>query len=192
MITHLNGKIAEITPAYVVIDCQGVGYLVHISLNTFSKIKDASNAWVFTYPIVREDAHLLYGFADKDEREIFAQLLSVSGVGAATARMILSSLTPEEIRTAIASGDARRFKAVKGVGEKSAQRIIVDLRDKMQAGSSAIIPSGSLSIQAEASAALMALGFNKIQAEKALQSALKEQGAGESVEKLIKLALKFL
>jgi Holliday junction DNA helicase RuvA len=106
--------------------------------------------------------------------------------------MILSSLTPEEIRTAIASGDVRRFKAVKGVGEKSAQRIIVDLRDKVQAGSSSVLSTGSLSIQAEAAAALTALGFNKIQAEKALQSALKEPDAGESVEKLIKLALKFL
>ncbi len=192
MITHLKGKISEITPAYVVVDCHGVGYLAHISLHTYTKIKDSAETLVFTYPIVREDAHLLYGFAEKEEREIFAQLLSVSGVGAATARMILSSLTPDEIRTAIASGDVRRFKAVKGVGEKSAQRIIVDLKDKMQATAGISLASGSLSVQAEAAAALAALGFSKPQADKALNAALKEPGAGESVEKLIKLALKFL
>jgi Holliday junction DNA helicase RuvA len=192
MITHLKGKISEITPAHVVVDCHGVGYLAHISLHTYTKIKDCAETLVYTHPIVREDAHLLYGFADKEEREIFAQLLSVSGVGAATARMILSSLTPDEIRTAIASGDVRRFKAVKGVGEKSAQRIIVDLKDKVQASAGISLTTGSLSVQAEAAAALAALGFSKPQADKALNAALKEPGAGESVEKLIKLALKFL
>lgn len=193
MITQLKGKVVELTPAHVVIDCNGVGYLAHISLNTFSAIKDSSEALIYTQPIVREDAHLLYGFSDKHEREIFVLLISVSGIGAATARMVLSSMSAEEIRSAIAAGDVRKFKAVKGVGDKSAQRIIVDLRDKVGlAASSITLSGGSLSIQGEAAAALAALGFSKPQADKALTSALKEPGAGDSVEKLIKLSLKFL
>lgn len=193
MITQLKGKVAEITPAHIVIDCNGVGYMVHISLNTFSALKDKPDALVYTQFIVREDAQLLYGFADKLEREIFVLLISVSGIGAATARMILSAMGPDEIRTAIASGDVRRFKAVKGVGEKSAQRILVDLKDKVGSVSSGALDlGGNLSVQAEAAAALAALGFSKPQADKALSSALKESGAGDSVEKLIKLSLKFL
>jgi Holliday junction DNA helicase RuvA len=193
MITQLKGKVVEVTPAYVVIDCNGVGYMAHISLNTFTVIKDRSESLIYTQFIVREDAHLLYGFADKHEREIFVLLVSVSGIGAATARMILSSLTPEEIRSAIATGDVRKFKAVKGVGEKSAQRIIIDLKDKVGLVSeSTMLSGGSMSVQAEAAAALSALGFSKPQADKALSSALKEPGASDSVEKLIKLSLKFL
>jgi len=193
MITHLKGKVAEVTPAHVVIDCNGVGYIAHISLNTFTRIKDLSEAFIHTLLIVREDAHLLYGFADRDEREIFVLLVSVSGIGAATARMILSSMTAEEIRSAIATGDVRKFKSVKGVGEKSAQRIIVDLKDKVGLTASAVnLNGGSLSTQAEAAAALAALGFSKPQADKALTAALKEPGAADSVEKLIKLSLKFL
>lgn len=193
MITHLKGKVAEVTPAHVVIDCNGVGYVAHISLNTFTRIKDAGETLLHTLLIVREDAHLLYGFADREEREIFILLISVSGIGAATARMILSALSPDEIRSAIASGDVRRFKSVKGVGEKSAQRIIVDLKDKVGGVSTAQAPgTGGLSIQMEAAAALAALGFSKPQADKALSAALKEPGAQDSVEKLIKLSLKFL
>lgn len=193
MITQLKGKVVEITPAHIVIDCNGVGYMAHISLNTFSALKDKPDALVYTQFIVREDAQLLYGFADKLEREIFVLLISVSGIGAATARMILSAMGPDEIRTAIASGDVRRFKAVKGVGEKSAQRILVDLKDKVGTVSSVALDlGGNLSVQAEAAAALAALGFSKPQADKALSSALKESGAGDSVEKLIKLSLKFL
>jgi Holliday junction DNA helicase RuvA len=193
MITHLDGKITEISPAHVVVDCGGVGYWVNISLNTYSKIKEASRMHIYTHAIVREDAHLLYGFADREEREIFVLLLSVSGVGAATARMILSSMTPDEIRSAIASGDFRPFKAVKGVGEKSAQRILVDLKDKVGSVSGALPVSGvTISVQAEAAAALAALGFSKAQADKALATALKDPGAAESVEKLIKLSLKYL
>lgn len=193
MITHLKGKVAEVTPAHVVIDCNGVGYIAHISLHTFTRIKDLAEAMIYTLPIVREDAHLLYGFADKDEREIFILLVSVSGVGAATARMILSSMAPDEIRQALASGDVRRFKSVKGVGEKSAQRIIVDLKDKVGlTATPAGLPGASMSVQAEAAAALAALGFSKPQADKALSAALKEPGSQDSVEKLIKLSLKFL
>lgn len=193
MITHLKGKVAELTPAYVVVDCNGVGYLAHISLNTFARLKDQGEILLYTLPIVREDAHLLYGFADKGEREIFVLLVSVSGIGAGTARMILSALTPDEIRSAIASGDVRRFKAVKGVGEKSAQRILVDLKDKVGATASiGVSGAGPLSVQAEAAAALAALGFSKPQADKALTAALKEPGSQDSVEKLIKLSLKFL
>lgn len=192
MITHLKGKIAELSPAHVVIDCNGVGYMLHISLNTFSKIKDLGEVFIYTLLIVREDAHILYGFSERDEREIFIQLVSVSGIGAATARMILSSLSADEIRSAISAGDVRRFKAVKGVGEKSAQRIIVDLKDKMGQFTGSTDMGGVLSMQAEAAAALAALGFSKAQADKALGAALKEPGANDSVEKLIKLSLKFL
>lgn len=195
MITHLKGNIDEISPAHVVVDCGGVGYFAHISLNTYSRLKESKNAVVFTQHIVREDAEMLFGFADRTEREMFRLLTGVSGIGPSSARMILSAMTPEEVQLSISHGDVRAFKAVKGIGEKSAQRIIVDLRDK--AGSLqpdlTLAPAGSAgAIKAETLAALIALGFARPQAEKAVDKALADADNAESTEKLLKIALKFL
>ncbi len=195
MITHLKGNIDEISPAHVVVDCGGVGYFAHISLNTYSRLKESKNAMVFTQHIVREDAEMLFGFADRTEREMFRLLTGVSGIGPSSARMILSAMTPEEVQRSISHGDVRAFKAVKGIGEKSAQRIIVDLRDK--AGSLqpdlTLAPAGSAgAIKAETLAALIALGFARPQAEKAVDKALADADNAESTEKLLKIALKFL
>ncbi|MGQ3012883.1 MAG: Holliday junction branch migration protein RuvA [Flavobacteriales bacterium] len=195
MITHLKGNIDEISPAHVVVDCGGVGYFAHISLNTYSRLKESKNAVVFTQHIVREDAEMLFGFADRTEREMFRLLTGVSGIGPSSARMILSAMTPEEVQRSISHGDVRAFKAVKGIGEKSAQRIIVDLRDK--AGSLqpdlTLAPAGSAgAIKAETLAALIALGFARPQAEKAVDKALADADNAESTEKLLKIALKFL
>ena len=131
MIAQIKGKLIEKTPTYVVIDCNGVGYQLNISLNTFSKIGNDENCLLLTHYVVREDAHLLYGFKEKSERELFRQLISVSGVGSSTAMMILSSLSPEETKIAIISGNVNVLKSVKGIGLKTAERIIIDLRDKV-------------------------------------------------------------
>ncbi|MFN7013486.1 MAG: Holliday junction branch migration protein RuvA [Bacteroidia bacterium] len=193
MITQLEGNIAEKTPTYVVIDCMGVGYQVHISLNTFSKIPAGGKCKLYTLLIIREDAHLLYGFADKHERHLFELLTSVSGVGASTARMILSSLNPSELEQVIASGNVATLKSIKGIGEKSAQRIIVDLKDKISkevVHADAVLPFLN-PIRDEALAALLALGFQKQVAEKALDKTIKSSAA-TTVEDLIKLSLKNL
>lgn len=194
MITHLRGNLTEIAPTYAIVECGGVGYYLHISLNTYSKIKDQKELLIHTQFVVREDAHLLFGFSDKQERDMFLMLTSVSGIGAATARMILSAMTSQETAQAIVNGDVRRFKSVKGVGEKSAQRIIVDLKDK--AGSvSTVIPAGSAAapVTEEALAALLALGFARPAAEKAVSRSLHDlSGTPGSVENLIKTCLKYL
>lgn len=193
MITQIEGNVVEKTPTYVVIDCMGVGYQIHISLNTFSKIPVSGKYKLYTLLIIREDAHLLYGFADKHERHLFELLTSVSGVGASTARMILSSLTPTELEQVIASGNVATLKSIKGIGEKSAQRIIVDLKDKI---SKEFIQAENVlpflnPIRDEALAALLALGFQKQAAEKAIDKTLKSTNTS-SVEELIKLTLKNL
>ena len=131
MYEYFEGKLVEKTPTYAVVDCSGIAYILNISLTTSAKLGTAKECKLFAYLAVREDAHTLFGFFDKDEREMFRMLISVSGVGAATARMILSSLSPAEIISAIAGGNVSTFKAVKGIGEKSAQRIIVDLKNKV-------------------------------------------------------------
>lgn len=193
MITQLEGNIAEKTPTYAVIDCMGVGYQVHISLNTFSKIPTTGKCKLYTLLIIREDAHLLYGFADKHERQLFELLTSVSGVGASTARMILSSLNPSELEQVIASGNVRALKSIKGIGEKSAQRIIVDLKDKITKETvhvDTVLPFLN-PLRDEALAALLALGFQKQAAEKAIDKTLKTVST-TSVEELIKLSLKNL
>lgn len=194
MINHLNGRLVEKTPAYAIIECNGVGYYVNISLNTFSKLADEEACKVLIHFAVREDAHTLYGFADEDERTMFRQLISVSGVGASTARMILSSLSPNELQTAIVQGDAGTLKSVKGIGGKSAERIIVDLRDKMGKeilGAESFLSSHNTS-NAGALSALVALGFSKGAAEKALNKTIKEAGNNLEVAELIKAALKHL
>lgn len=193
MIDHLEGRLDQITPTYVVVDCNGVGYLVHISLHTYSRIKDAQRAKVLTHMAIREDAHLLYGFADEHERHIFRQLISVSGVGASTARMILSSLSAPEVEKAIASGDVVTLKRIKGIGAKSAERIIVDLKDKVGKGMDINLADiQAPSSNQEAMLALQALGFARPVIEKALQKVKQDSGTDLKVEEIIKQALKYL
>lgn len=195
MFNHFEGKVTVKTPTYAVIDCAGVGYLLNISLNTYSKIPDTGSFRLLSHLAVREDAMVLYGFADEEEREVFRQLISVSGVGAGTARMILSSMTPAEVVTAIHSGNVAALKSIKGIGEKSAQRIIVDLKGKFGKDIS-ISPlqfsSADNKLREEALSALVALGFARNMAEKAIDKSLKSEGNVVSVEHLIKLALKNL
>lgn len=195
MITHIEGKLIEKTPTYAVIDCAGVGYLLNISLNTFSNLgaKD-DKCKLFTHLSIREDAHVLFGFAKQEERSVFRHLISVSGVGPSTARMILSSLSPMEIQQAILTGNVNQLKSIKGIGEKSAQRIIVDLKGKLGKDdlASDFFMTTNNTVKDEALSALVMLGFAKNSAEKALEKALKIEGASYSVELLIKTALKNL
>ena len=193
MIEYIKGDIAEITPTYAVIDNHGIGYFVNISLNTFIALQNEKNSTLYIYESIREDAHQLYGFKDKHERELFMLLISVSGVGPNSARMILSSLTPNELESAIATSNVNSLKAVKGIGAKTAQRIIVDLKDKIKA------PSDSLNIQIpanneiyeEALAALTMLGFSQQASQKVLKKLLSA-GQSYSVEDVIKQALKMM
>lgn len=194
MYEYFEGKLVEKTPTHAVVDCHGVAYQLNISLSTAARLGTAKECKLFAYLAVREDAQTLYGFFDKEEREMFRLLISVSGVGAATARMILSSLTPGEIAGGIAAGNVTLFRAVKGIGEKSAQRIIVDLKGKV--GKIGAEPVNFLAAhnktREEALSALAALGFARNTAEKALDKAIRSDPADKSVEQLIKEALKFL
>ncbi|HPT30625.1 MAG TPA: Holliday junction branch migration protein RuvA [Prolixibacteraceae bacterium] len=193
MYEYIQGEIDELNPAYLVLQCGGVGYALHISLNTFSALQGSTSAKVYTHFIIREDAHLLYGFATTSERELFRNLLSVNGVGAATALMMLSSLSPDEIIAAIASENVGLLKSVKGIGIKTAQRIIIDLKDKV--GKAALpeqilIPADN-TIRNEALSALVMLGFARKDADAALGKVMKEN-PGITVEAVIKLTLKRL
>lgn len=193
MIAQIKGRLIEKTPTYVVIDCNGVGYQLNISLNTFSKIGNEESCLLFTHFVVREDAHLLYGFKEKSERELFRQLISVSGVGSSTAVMILSSLSPDETKAAIISGNVNTLKGVKGIGLKTAERIIIDLRDKVgkSDGTELFSMGSNNTIKEEALSALVMLGFSKIPAEKALAKIMTET-PNLTVEELIKRTLKSL
>lgn len=193
MYEFLSGKLTEKNPTYVVIENNGIGYMVNITLNTFSKIKDEEAIRLYTHFYVREDAQILYGFADEAERELFRFLLSVSGVGASTARLILSSLTTEEVYEAITSGNASILQSVKGVGGKTAQRIVIDLKDKLTKAGIELekVDFAHNTLKDEALSGLLILGFNKLAAEKALNRILK-QGSASNVEELIKEALKVL
>ena len=193
MIHHLKGKLVEKNPTYVVVDCNGVGYFVHISLNTFSKIKDQEQVAIFTHLQVKEDSHTLFGFQEKSEREIFRLLISVSGIGASTARTMLSSLDPAQIRDAIASGDVATIQSIKGIGVKTAQRVILDLKDKIVKifGIDEVFVEQSNTSKEEALSALETLGYARKQADKVLNKLIKEI-EDPTVETLIKLALKNL
>lgn len=193
MYEFLSGRLTEKNPTFVVIENNGIGYLVNISLNTFSKIKEEEKVKLYTHFYVREDAQILYGFADETERELFRFLLSVSGVGASTARLILSSLTTEEVYDAITSGNASVLQSVKGVGGKTAQRIVIDLKDKLTKAGIELekVDFTHNTLKDEALSGLLILGFNKLAAEKALNRILK-QGSATNVEELIKEALKVL
>jgi Holliday junction DNA helicase RuvA len=193
MITHLKGKLVEKNPTHVIIECAGVGYFVNISLNTFSNIKDQESINLFTHLLVKEDSHTLFGFTEKSEREIFRLLLSVSGIGSSTARIMLSSLSPAQIRDAIANGDVATIQGIKGIGAKTAQRVILDLRDKILKVydiDEVSINSNNTSKE-EALSALEVLGFVRRQAEKAVDKVIN-QDPSLSAENIIKLALKNL
>lgn len=191
MIGHLNGRLIEKNPTDIIIECGGVGYEVKISLNTFSSIGETEAIKIFTKLIVREDAHLLYGFASKEERQMFVHLTSVSGIGPNTAMIMLSSLVPDEIAHAIQSEDVVTIQSIKGIGAKTAQRVILDLKDKMLklTFSTENIFNQNNTNRFDALTALISLGFDKKLAEKALD---KVSLGDDSVEFLIKGALKIL
>lgn len=194
MIHHIKGRLVEKAPTHAVVEAGGVGYFLNISLITFSKLGNDENCTLYTHLSIKEDAHTLYGFAEKSEREIFRQLISVNGVGASTARVMLSSMTADEITTAIVTGDVDALKSIKGIGAKSAQRIIVDLKDKLgkiDGIEQNILTFANNTNKDEALSALLALGFTKNAVEKTLNKVLKAQPELD-VEGLIKEALKNL
>ena len=194
MYEYIEGKLVEKNPTHAVIDCGGVGYVLNISLNTFSKIGDKEKCKLFAHFVVREDAQLLFGFADAAERELFRQLISVNGVGATTARMVLSSMGPDEIAKAINSGNVALIKSIKGIGEKTAQRIILDLSGKLgkTTGKEENVLTKHNKLKQDALGALVALGFSRAAAEKAIDKSLQSNPTDRSVEEVIKDALKSL
>jgi len=195
MIEYVKGNIDELTPAMAVIDCHGVGYDMSISLNTYSALQGKDSAKLYVYEAIREDAYTLYGFASRQERDVFLLLISVSGVGGNTARMILSALSVAELCNVISSGNHKLLSTVKGIGPKSAQRIIVDLKDKIQSlGIEGEAPSTvtiNSEVQNEAVNALTTLGFPPAASVKVVQAILKDSPE-LTVEKVIKMALKML
>ena len=193
MITQIRGKLVEKNPTYAVVDCNGVGYLLHISLNTYGALPADENVLLYSYLAIREDAHTLYGFINKVEREVFKLLISVSGVGASTARTMLSSMTSEEIQQAIASENVKLIQSVKGIGAKTAQRVIVDLKDKILKtfDIDEVSANQNNTNKEEALSALEVLGFARKQTDKVLTTILK-QTPDATVESLIKQALKNL
>jgi len=193
MIAHLEGRMVEKTPTEVVIDCHGVGYHVNISLHTYSLLPDSENIKLYTFLQIKEDAHTLFGFVEKAERELFKLLLSVSGVGASIARTMLSSLEPKEVIHAIGSGNVGTIQSIKGIGAKTAQRIILDLKDKVLKlyDLDEVSISGNNTNKEEALSALEVLGFNKKLAEKAVEKIVKDTPSA-TVEAIIKQALKNL
>ncbi len=192
MIEFLNGKLVEKTPTYIVIECHGLGYFVNISLHTYSRIEELENCKVFTHLSIKEDAHTLYGFSEIEERKLFRDLISVSGIGANTARMMLSSLSPAEIQQAIVQGNHVLLQSIKGIGNKTAQRVVIDLKDKLTKKDGALLlnlPSNN-KMKEEALSALLTLGFPRNTIEKTLELLTKQAGEIQNIEQLIKLALK--
>jgi len=193
MITHIQGKLVEKNPTDVVIDCNGVGYMLNISLHTYSQIPDQEQLKLYTYLLVREDSHTLFGFSSLSEREIFKLLISVSGIGASTARTMLSSLSPQQVKEGIAHGDVALIQSIKGIGAKTAARVILDLKDKVLK----VYDIDELSVNKnntnkdEALSALEVLGFTKKQSERVIDKILSQQ-PDANVETIIKLALKNL
>lgn len=197
MIEYIRGELAELTPALAVVDCNGVGYGLNISLGTYSAVQGKKEVKLLVVEVIREDAYTLWGFATRQERDLFLLLNSVSGIGAATTRMILSALSPGELVEAISQGQERTLKAIKGIGPKAAQRIIVDLKDKVLAldirpthtgGAEAAVPH---ELQQEAVAALTMLGFSPAPSQKVVQQLLREDPS-MAIEQVIKKALKML
>ena len=198
MIEYIKGEIADLTPTYCVLETNGIGYMLNVSLVTYQELQGQSAARLYVYENIREDAHVLYGFWTKAERELFLLLISVSGVGAATARMILSSFSVTELQEIIATGNVNAIKSVKGIGLKSAQRIIVDLKDKVELGmrneelgmGNVLLSSNNENME-EAVAALVALGFQKAASVKVVEKLMKED-ASMAVGKIVKRALSMM
>ncbi len=191
MYEYIKGTISGITPAGVVIEAAGVGYFLHISVNTYSRLKGSEEAKLFLHEVVREDAHLLYGFSDQDERDFFRLLISVNGIGASIAIMMLSSYLPEDLSNAILTDNVNLLKSIKGIGAKTAQRVIIELKDKVGKGvvTDKIFRSGNMVVRNEALSALEMLGFNK----KAVENSIDQIMAAKpdlTVEQLLKIALK--
>jgi len=194
MYAYIDGKLVFKSAAYVVIDAGGVGYHINISLHTYSKLGDNERAKLFTWLHVKEDAHTLYGFAEEGERRLFLHLISISGIGPNTGRMMLSSITPEEIQNAIISGNVALIQRIKGIGPKSAQRIILELQDKLRKEGPetlSIMPLNKTAKE-EALGALVMLGFARAAAEKVLEQEINKNQGDLTVEQLIKFALKSL
>ncbi len=193
MITHIRGRLIEKNPTFAIIECNGIGYFLHISLHTYSKIPDSEAVKLYTYLSVKEDSHTLFGFADKVEREIFKLLISVSGVGNSIARTMLSSMTPEQIQHAIASEDVATIQSVKGIGAKTAQRVIIDLRDKIvktyQLSEDSVQSNNT--IKEEALSALEVLGYSRKQVDRLVRKIIQET-PDITLENIIKQALKNL
>ena len=191
MYEYIKGAISGLTPAGVVVETAGIGYFLHISVNTYSRINGHEQSKLFLHQVVREDAHLLYGFADQDERDFFRMLISVNGIGASIAIMILSSYLPEDLREAILKENVNLLKSIKGIGAKTAQRVIIDLKDKVgkSPATDKIFRTGNSIVRNEALSALEMLGFNK----KAVESSVDQILAAKpdlTVEQLLKIALK--
>ncbi len=194
MYNYIDGKLAFKSPAYVVIDAGGVGYQINISLHTYSLLSTTERQKLYVWLHVKEDAHTLYGFADEGERRLFLHLISISGIGPNTARMMLSSITPTEIHAAIVSGNVSLIQRIKGIGPKSAQRVILELQDKLKKEGSETLSVATVapSIKDEALAALVMLGFARNAVEKVLDQQLSKADSSITVEQLIKIALKSL
>lgn len=196
MIAYIKGDITLKNPTFLVVETGGIGYMIHISLHTYSQVEKLGSTRILTHLYIKEDSHTLYGFADEQERSLFRHLISVSGIGPGTAQIILSSMSPEDIRAAIIGERDDAFRSVKGIGPKTAKRLILDLKDKLSkdAGEVAPLPLSPAdnTIREEALSALVALGFNRIAVQKTLNLILKQQPAIGSVEPLIKLALREL
>jgi Holliday junction DNA helicase RuvA len=194
MYDYIDGKLTFKCPAYIVVEAGGIGYHINISLNTYSSLQEVERCKIYVWLHVKEDAHTMYGFADEGERRLFLHLISVSGIGPNTGRMMLSSITPNEIQNAIVNGDLALIQRIKGIGAKGAQRLVLELQDKLKKEGSGSLISAPLNntIKEEALSALMMLGFAKQPAEKALENAVKTSGADLTVEQMIKSALKNL
>jgi len=194
MYDFIAGKVDRITPTEIIIDCNGVGYLLHISLHTFERLKAEKNVKIFTHLVVREDSHTLYGFATISEREMYIKLVGVNGVGPSTARIILSSLTVDEVVSAISNANIGVLKSIKGIGPKAAQRLVVELQDKLGGigSDTAYLLSGGSQAVEEALDALIALGFSKASVSKILMRINKESDNNLTTEELIKKSLQLL
>ena len=195
MIDYIKGKIIELTPTYTVVENSGIGYMIQISLQTFSALENRSDVTIYIHHYLREDDEQFYGFSSKDERELFRLIISVSGIGVSTAQMMLSSMSSDEIRNAIIYEDINRIKSIKGIGLKTAQRLILELKDKIVkgggTGGSVIFSAGTNAVVEEATTALVLLGFTKTNVNKAITAVLKENPSA-NLETIIKMSLKRL
>ncbi len=193
MISYIKGPISFKNPTFIVVEAGGIGYKINISLNTYAKIEKSETIKILTHLQVKEDSHTLYGFAEEAERKLFRHLISVSGIGPSTAQTMLSAMSPDEARAAIVGENLAAFKTVKGIGPKTAKRLILDLKDKLlkDGGNTSFVAAGvDNTLRNEALSALVSLGFNKIQSQKVLSKILKEQPQVKTVEELIRLSLR--